>query len=72
MEFAHNEHALEAKAITSSGSSTSYDEMMRTFEALKTNHEEELAQFNRRADVRCRKRARASTQRLTASSTSFR
>ncbi len=51
MEFVDHERALEAKAITSSGSSTSYDEMMRTFEALKTNHEEELAQFNRRADV---------------------
>lgn len=51
MEFAHDEHPLEAKAITSPESNALYDEMMRAFEALKANNEEQLAQIDRRADA---------------------
>ena len=51
MEMEIHDPALETKAITSADAKTTYDEMMRVFEDLKSANEDHLGKISRRSDV---------------------
>jgi HK97 family phage major capsid protein len=64
MEFDTHDNALETKAVTSADASSLYDDMMRTFDALKANNDEQLASI-RRHDALLDEKAARIDQSLT-------
>ena len=65
MEFEVHDPSLETKAVTSAETNALYDDMMRTFEALKASNEEQLAAL-RHKDVLLDEKAARIDQALDA------